>query len=185
PSSLSPDRNPASPSPSQSQSHLHSHSRSHSHAVLRALLHHLLSASKSFTPHSVLHALMVASRILSARETSHASTTERLPEALADPVGLMVASVMITEAHLADRQTSCAVWGRFMAASVAEGQIVVRVEGGAGDGVEEHVGGDKGAAIACARLKRMALGWLNYDCHISLEEYVAWLKSLKGEIQAW
>ncbi|KAJ3144134.1 hypothetical protein HK101_002790 [Irineochytrium annulatum] len=170
--------------PAQPQLRSHSTSERASSAVLRALLHHLLTSSKSFTPHTILFSLVIASRIL-----NRTNGDRDLPGSLRDPLGLMLASAMIAEAQLADRQTSCAVWGRFMSASVglstaSEGKgrgVVVRVDYGVDGGIGRLVGGDQGAAIACARLKRVALQWVGWDCHVTVEEYVFFLKALRGE----
>ncbi|KAJ3097543.1 hypothetical protein HDU97_004768 [Phlyctochytrium planicorne] len=104
-----------------------------------------LRHSRPSTPHLLMHGLLLVHRIVSVQGP--------LPLALSSPTRLLLAGLMLSEAHLSDTQTSASVWSRV--AGIQEGPHGV------------------------AAIKREALQILAYDVGAKEEEYSAWVKAVK------
>ncbi|KAJ3097544.1 hypothetical protein HDU97_004769 [Phlyctochytrium planicorne] len=156
------------------------------------------------TPHGILHALLIARRILS-------SPYPLPPTLLHDPCNLLVASSMLAEVHLSDRQTSTLVWAGILDSlnntpnhnstpkppqstpaaetpiiSTAQSKQVVMIQPfefpafqGRKTGATQVTGADPERRKQVAKMKTDALHALGFDTFISVAEYATWLKVLK------
>ncbi|KAJ3114552.1 hypothetical protein HDU96_001971 [Phlyctochytrium bullatum] len=104
-----------------------------------------LRHSRPSTPHLLMHALLLVHRIV--------SNPAPLPPSLGSPTRLLLAGLMLSEAHLSDTQTSAAVWARV--AAIPEG------------------------ARGVATVKRDALEVLAYGVGVKEDEYSAWVRAVK------
>ncbi|KAJ3094020.1 hypothetical protein HDU97_008681, partial [Phlyctochytrium planicorne] len=104
-----------------------------------------LRHSRPSTPHLLMHGLLLVHRIVSIQGP--------LPTPLSSPTRLLLAGLMLSEAHLSDTQTSASVWARVA-------------------GIQEGPNG-------IAAIKREALEALAYDVGAKEEEYAAWVKAVK------
>ncbi|KAJ3207845.1 hypothetical protein HDU67_007186 [Dinochytrium kinnereticum] len=102
------------------------------------------------SPHLLFQALFHAYRI------SRSATASEHAELLLKPHKLLLAGIIMAEAHLADIQTSTAVWAKLL-------------------GLEQR--------SQVADIKRMALMAVDYRTGISPEEYVSWLAHVRQFIQ--
>ncbi|KAJ3086046.1 hypothetical protein HDU96_005097, partial [Phlyctochytrium bullatum] len=91
-----------------------------------------------------------------AHRLSRTPLAQRHPDLLLNPTSLLLAGLLIAEAHLADVQTSTAVWAQL--AGFAERKAV-------------------------ARLKRLALAAVEHETFVGAREYVEWLGWVRAFIQ--
>ncbi|KAJ3124702.1 hypothetical protein HK101_006086, partial [Irineochytrium annulatum] len=164
--------------------HDNNHDNNHHHhpSNLRPLLHlmhHLTSfplpylapASSSSTtrralpppqspqPHHLLHSLLLVRRLLlTPRHPSEPPHVLRAPEAL------LLAGAMLSEAHLADVQTSACAWGLAM---------------GWGDEEDGGCGGGSGARRV-AEVRRCALVRLHFETGVGKEEFAQWVEVVRA-----
>ncbi|KAJ3209549.1 hypothetical protein HDU67_006138, partial [Dinochytrium kinnereticum] len=104
-----------------------------------------LCRSRPSTPHLLMHGLLLVHRIV--------SISGPLPLSLASPTRLLLAGLMLSEAHLSDTQTAASVWARVAAIPEGPGGI--------------------------ATIKREALEALAYGVGVKEDEYAAWVRAVK------
>ncbi|KAJ3093803.1 hypothetical protein HDU97_008993 [Phlyctochytrium planicorne] len=102
------------------------------------------------SPHLLFHALYYAHRI------SRSPLASQRPDLFAKPHTLLLAGVLLAEAHLADVQTSTAVWCKLTG-------LIERRD--------------------VANLKMMALHAVEFESAIGVECYMGWLGHVRGFIQ--
>ncbi|KAI8852781.1 hypothetical protein BC829DRAFT_45648 [Chytridium lagenaria] len=101
-----------------------------------------LRHSRPSTPHLLMHALLISHRLVSL---------PTLPPSITSPTHLLLVSLILSESHLSDTQTSTHLWSRV--ASIPPHTI--------------------------ATLKREALTHLAYNITVKEPEYAAWVRAVK------
>ncbi|KAJ3097014.1 hypothetical protein HDU97_005327 [Phlyctochytrium planicorne] len=125
--------------------------------------------------HPLLYALLLVYRMVRGSQSSSTATpgsahshATTLPASLRSPTRLLMASLMLAEAQLSDRQTSTLVWSKLH-------EMTLETVG--------LKGSDALKAKVIAGIKRDALMAVGFASGVSLGEYSAWLAALKKLLQ--